>query len=405
MKDLIYRHDRSLTVLTLTLGVLMWAFAAYALNRFGGAHAWTVLIVPVLLFSVIGFLAYIFARSAAISLLRGNGIELSEDQFPELYGQFVLCCEKLSVATRPQIYVQNGNGVLNAFATWFLGRKFVVLLSSVVDAMEENSNGVRFYIGHELGHVLRHDNPILWVLRRPALCLPLMGAAFSRARESTCDLHGLACSDSREGAARSVVALAAGAARWKRVSFEGLLAQLDSTKGFWTSFHELIASYPWTGKRVIRVLHERANIPRRNPFAYILAAFVPYAGRRGAGIGFLLYVYVIGILAAIAIPAYQGYVVKATLTEAMRVAQPARDALTSYYMVNKRQPDSLESVGINESATTGITMSLGQGMILTVQTARGALVFSPALDKRGKVMWGCSGGPGVRANQLPSDCR
>jgi hypothetical protein len=215
----------------------------------------------------------------------------------------------------------------------------------------------------------------------------------------------LACSDSREGAARSLVALAAGAARWKRVSLEGVRAQLDSTKGFWTSFHELIGSYPWTGKRVIRVLHERSDIPRRNPFAYILAAFVPYAGKRGAGIGFLLYAYIIGVLAAIAIPAYQGYVARANLTAAMRVAQPARDALTIYYMANKRQPESLASIGINESAATGITMNLGQGMILTVQSARGALVFSPVLDKQGNLIWGCSGGPGVRPDQLPPDCR
>jgi Peptidase family M48 len=192
MNDLIYRHDRSLTVVTLVLGVLMWAAVAYAVIAFGGTRSLPTLIIPILLFSVMGFLAYVFARSAAIALLSGNGIALSEGQLPDLYSQFALCCDKLSIGTRPHIYVQNGNGVLNAFATWFLGRKFVVLLSSVVDAMEESSNGVRFYIGHELGHVLRHDNPIAWVLRRPALCLPLIGAAFSRARESTCDLHGLA---------------------------------------------------------------------------------------------------------------------------------------------------------------------------------------------------------------------
>jgi type II secretory pathway pseudopilin PulG len=155
----------------------------------------------------------------------------------------------------------------------------------------------------------------------------------------------------------------------------------------------------------MRVLHERPEIPRRNPLAYILAALVPYAGRLGSGIGFLLYVYVIGILAAIAIPAYQGYMVRTTLTETMRVTQPARDALTSYYMANKRQPESLESIGINENVATDITMSLGQGMNLTVQSTRGVLVFSPLLDKQGNLIWGCTGGPGLRAGQLPPDCR
>ena len=405
MSQLIYRHDRSLTIVTLVLGVSMWALVAYALAKVGGAQSLLALALAVMLFSVIGFLGYLFARSAAIALLRGNGIELSDAQFPELHAQFSQCCDRLSIRERPHIYIRNGNGVLNAFATWFLGRKFVVLLSGVVDAMDENPNGVRFYVGHELGHILRHDNPIIWVLRRPALLLPLLGAAFSRARESTCDLHGLTCSDSREGAARSLVALSAGAARWKRVSFESLRAQLNSTKAFWASFHELTASYPWTSKRVMRVLHEKPEIPRRNPFAYILAAFVPYAGRLGSGLGFFLYVYVIGVLAAIAIPAYQNYAVRATLAEAMAVSQPARDALTDYYIANGHQPDSLASVGISENVATGITLSLGQGMNLAVQSTRGALVFSPLLDKQGRLVWGCSGGPGVRAGQLPPGCQ
>jgi hypothetical protein len=34
--------------------------------------------------------------------------------------------------------------------SWLSHTAFVVLLSSVVDAMDENANGIRFYIGHEL---------------------------------------------------------------------------------------------------------------------------------------------------------------------------------------------------------------------------------------------------------------
>ena len=77
------------------------------------------------------------------------------------------------------------------------------------------------------------------------------------------------------------------------------------------SFHELVASYPWTGKRLVRVLDRTPEIPRRNPLAYLLAIFVPYAGRMGAGFGVLIYVYFVGIIAAIAIPAYQNYTVRA----------------------------------------------------------------------------------------------
>src|ERR1700688_1305 len=207
MNQLIYPRDRVLTVVTLILGVLIWVGVAYALFTFGGVRAITLSIATILIGSIAGFLGYLFTKSAFLAHLRGGGIEVSDTQLPDLQRQFVQCCEKLSIGERPSLYVQNGNGVLNAFATWFLGRKYVVLLSSVVDAMDKNPNGIRFYVGHELGHVLRHDNPIVWALRWPALLFPLIGASFSRARESTCDLHGLACSESREGTARSLIAL------------------------------------------------------------------------------------------------------------------------------------------------------------------------------------------------------
>lgn len=390
----------------MALGSLIWAFGLFALVRFGGARSIAAFSVTIAFMAIFGFIAYVFARSAVIAHLKGHGIEVSETQFPDLNDQLTQCCQALDIGKRPGAYVLNGNGVLNAFATWFLGRKFVVVLSSVVDAMEEHSNGIRFYLGHELAHVLRHDNAVLWMLRWPALRFPLIGAAFSRARESTCDLHGLACSDSHEGAARSLAALSAGARRWKAVSFEALNRQLQSASGFWMSFHELTASYPWNAKRVMRVLHEQPEIPGRNPFAYVLAAFVPYAGRLGSGIGLLLYVYVIGVLAAIAIPAYQNYTVRAGLTAAYSESLHARDELGSYYLANKRIPESLSAAGLAQNAPNGVTMSLNsKGMILTVTSKGRSLIFTPKRDSQGGIVWACGGGPGVGPGQLPPPCR
>jgi Tfp pilus assembly major pilin PilA len=355
---------------------------------------------------IIGLVVYVFARSAAIAHLKGSGVEVSAAQFSDLYGQFTQCCQKLSIGKQPGIYILNGNGVLNAYATWFLGRRYVVLLSNVVDAMEENPNGARFYIGHELAHVARHDNWVLSVLRWPALRLPLLGAAFSRARESTCDLNGLACSESREGAARSLLALAAGATRWKKASLEATRQQLAPTGGFWMSFHELTASYPWTIKRVVRTLDENPEIPRRNPFAYLLALFVPYAGRVPAGFGAILYFYFIAVLAAIAIPAYQNYTIRATLAAAVTNSQPVRDALGAYYVANQKIPTSFEAAGVDAAGAKGLELTLSpKGMVLTVKAARGTLIFVPAKDSQGNVVWRCTGGPGVQPAQLPPSCK
>ena len=189
--------------------------------------------------------------------------------------------------SKSQAYILNGNGGLNAFATKFLGTQFVVLMSDVVDAMDKHADGVRFYIGHELGH-LRMKHLSGHLLRWPALWLPLLGAAYSRARESTCDRHGLACSGSPEGAARALAALSAGAERWERLDVNAYLRQANHSSGFWMSFHELTAGYPWLTKRAARVMDTEAAMPSRSGFAYLLGMFIPYAGRLGAGFGVLM---------------------------------------------------------------------------------------------------------------------
>lgn len=406
MTQLICPRDKVLTVVTMALGSGFWIAAVVALVIFFHAAVLIGSLVTLLVAFLAAFFAYAFARSATITHLMGNGVQLSDAQFPDLYGQFSDCCKKLSPDKRPDIFVLNGNGVLNAFATWFLGSKYVVILSSVVDAMEGNASGIRFYIGHELAHTIRHDNVALSVLRWPALRLPLLGAAFSRSRESTCDLHGLACSDSSEDAARSLAALATGAGRWKSLSLPAVRLQLALASGFWMSFHELIASYPWTTKRIIRVLDENAQIPRRNPFAYVFALFVPYAGRMPAGLGVLLYVYFIAVGAAIAIPAYQTYTTKAVLTKVINDSQGAREKLSAYYAARQQVPPNLGAAGIDPAGPNGLAFSLSvKGMVLSVKSTRGTLIFVPSKDGNGAVIWNCRPGPDLPPARVPLSCR
>lgn len=406
MKDLVFPRDRALTTLSLTIGILFWLMVAVGLYKWRGPAMIGGVLVTILVAAAVTFISYLFARSAAIAHLRGNAIEVTEQQLPQLHAQLAKCCEALSISIRPSMFIQNGNGVLNAFATWFLGRKYVILLSSVVDAMDRNSDGVRFYIGHELAHIIRHDNPIVAVLRWPALRLPLLGAAFSRARETTCDLHGLACCSSRDGAARSLSALAAGARNWADISLDAYRHQLLSAKGFWMSFHELVASYPWSVKRAIRVLDEHPQIPGRNPFAYVLALFVPYAGKIGAGVGLLLYVYFIGIVAAIAIPAYQSYTARAVFAAAITESYPARTALATYYETNKQVPTTLSVAGIPSTLPNNVELQLApKGMILYVTAKVGELEFVPKLDDQGHVYWICLPGAGVRPQMVPLSCQ
>lgn len=393
MNELVYPRERTLGTLTLVLGLIFWL--CLIIGSFGTA----------LIGLALGFLLYLFAQSTLIAHIKGNGVELSEAQFPDLYAQFTSCCDRLQIKKRPQAYILSGNGSLNAFATQFLGTQYVILMSDVVDAMDAHVDGVRFYLGHELGHLsMKHLNGHL--LRWPALWLPLLGAAYSRARESTCDRHGLACSGSPEGAAQALAALSAGAERWKQLNVKAYVNQANHSSGFWMSFHELTAGYPWLTKRAARVMNTEAPMPKRNGFAYLLAAFIPYAGRLGAGFGLLMLVYIVGILAAIGIPAYHDYTTKAKVSAAIINSQNVREAIGNYYQTKHKIPTSLKALGIRLQRVDGSQLTLEPNkMVLTIKTTQGEIIFTPSLDAKGHIIWGCTNGKGIKPKQLPLSCR
>ncbi|MBC7662319.1 MAG: M48 family metalloprotease [Caulobacter sp.] len=394
MNKLVYPGERTLSALTLVIGLAFWILII--VGTVGVA----------LIGLLLGFIAYLFAQSALIAWIKGNGVKLDERQFPDLHAQFVTCCDTLQIKKRPQAYVLNGNGAINAFATRFLGHEYVVLNSNTVDAMREHPDGVAFYIGHELGH-LRMGHLTKHLLRWPGLWLPLIGAAYSRAKESTCDRHGLACSSSPDNAAIALGALAAGGHRWRQLDVAALRDQAKASSGFWMSFHELLSPYPWITKRVVRVTRDEKAVPGRHPLSYVPAVFIPYAGRLGGGFGLLMLVYIVGVLAAVALPAYQAYVTKAKVAEAISQSQPARDALVQFYTPEHHVPQTLAEAGIPQRLANGSTLVLdSKEMALTVTTPKGNLVFRPRVDEHGNLLgWDCGHEAPLRANQVPAICK
>ena len=392
----VYPRERTLGTLTLVLGLVGWLLLVVGTLGL------------VLVYLLFGFIGYLFAQSGLVSWVRGNGVLLSAQQLPDLRAQFDACCEQLGIAAqeRPEPWLLQGDGRFNAFVMRFLGRHHLVLFSDVVDAMAQHPDGVRFYIGHELGHVRqRHFTGRL--LRLPALWLPIVGAAYARACEQTCDRHGTACCSSRESAARALVALAAGGERWRDVDLAAYAAQAVLTRGFWMSFHEITGGYPWLTRRVARVLDPAVQLPQRDAVAWILACFVPYAGRFGRLGGIVMVVAVIAILAAVAIPAYADHTQREQLSQAYLAAEPARQALAEHFAKNQSAPESLEQLGVQPQLPDGSELTLdAETMVLSIQVASGGqLVFAPQENDDGTITWQCSPGIGVKPTNAPPMCR
>ena len=113
----------------------------------------------------------------------------------------------------------------------------------------------------------------------------------------------------------------------------------------------------------------------------------------------------IGILAAVSIPAYQGYINAAKLTSAVTASTPVREGLANYYLSNRKVPGTLSDANLPVQLADGSQLSLDPGsMALTVSTKHGALVFTPKIDKQGRIFWLCATGEGLTSAQLPPAC-
>lgn len=398
MNELVYRNETTLRAIALVLSIMIWLLLLF--GTFGG------LLVYLLLFALFS----IVVHSALIAHLRGNAIRINSRQMPDLYQRLYTCARKLGMQEVPEAYLVNGNGVLNAFATRFLGRSFVVLLSDVVDSMEDRPGALDFYIGHELGHLRRHHLTWSKVLA-PALFLPLIGAAYSRAREYTCDRHGLAVCEHPEDAQYGLVALAAGKRRWRAVNLADYDESAAATPGFWMSLHELVGDYPWLNKRHawLRALAEKREpkLGARNPLAYLVSLILPRVPGLGIGGGLIVIVY-IAILAAIAIPAYQSYLNRATLTVAMTDSAPYQTAVEQYATSHRAWPGSFDELGMvpfaGDQNVSGI--ALGAKGTLTVSFAKPSLhgkqlQLIPYV-RDNTIHWACGGDMPVK--WLPPGC-
>ena len=129
----------------------------------------------------------------------------------------------------------------------------------------------------------------------------------------------------------------------------------------------------------------------------------------------MIVVAIIGILAAIALPAYQDYTARAQMSEAMSLASGARTAVTEYWQSSGGWPDDNADAGLAQSTSIQGTyvLSVAVGGRTITATMRPSGVASGIQDETlqlvanqdagGSVQWTCGGD--APAKFYPSSCR
>jgi Zn-dependent protease with chaperone function len=212
---------------------------------------WIVFIVSIvgLVYGLIIGLFVFFAHVMLIGHVRGSSIKLGPQQMPELYDRVVNIAQRIGMERVPDVYLQQSGGILNAFATRFGRRRFVVLYSELVKACGDNLDALDFIIAHELGHIHRGHLNWRWFIA-PALFIPFLGTAYSRACEYTCDRYGVQASPNLKRSLDGLCILAAGPDFVSYVNKQAFVAQRDDLNTAFMKLGEWFGTHPPLAKRV-----------------------------------------------------------------------------------------------------------------------------------------------------------
>jgi type IV pilus assembly protein PilA len=129
----------------------------------------------------------------------------------------------------------------------------------------------------------------------------------------------------------------------------------------------------------------------------------------------MIVVAIVGILAAIAVPAYQTYAIRAKISEALAAAGACTTSIADYLANNATLPHTVDAAGCAGLAPTQYIESLdvldGVITVTMVTSAKlggasgGTLTMSPTLSAGNTISaWTCAPGT-IPANLLPGPCR
>lgn len=205
--------------------------------------------------------AIVIGRELLRQQVRASAILLSREQYPDVYTMMEDMAERIGLMKpfgkrkwkRLELYLQNGNGVLNAYASQASGKGFVTLYSELFSDLYANDrDGLAFVLGHELAHIqLWHTN----ILYQLSICyingIPVIGTTLSRLREMSCDHYGATLSP-RGG--KGLLLMMAGRHNYLTVNLSEFLRQAPKQQSWLAWLMQLVtATHPYMVYRIPRL--------------------------------------------------------------------------------------------------------------------------------------------------------
>ena len=127
----------------------------------------------------------------------------------------------------------------------------------------------------------------------------------------------------------------------------------------------------------------------------------------------MIVVAIIGILAAIAIPAYQDYIVRSKVTELINAAGVCKTSVAEFHQTQARMPLNDTEAGCSTSGTANSAPPTVAAGVITVAAsgslalqAPGNVVYQPVINPATNAIcaWNCAAST-VASKYLPAACR
>ncbi|PID30500.1 hypothetical protein CR983_02495 [Candidatus Saccharibacteria bacterium] len=219
---------------------------------------YVVLFAPVAL-----FLLLLFVMGRHYGQLKANSVQINKHQYPEVQQLFADMARELGFETTPELYLVNGNGSLNAYATCVPGhRDFAAIYSDILERCLKNRDmhTLKFILGHELGHI--KFNHVRWWYSALTIWMNLpvikyfFGLPLSRARELGCDKISAALTNDTSG--RALMMLSVGKYAYLDIDLDAYVREQFDKPSFWSWLSNLTNDHTVLAWRIaaIRKRHQ-----------------------------------------------------------------------------------------------------------------------------------------------------
>jgi type IV pilus assembly protein PilA len=133
----------------------------------------------------------------------------------------------------------------------------------------------------------------------------------------------------------------------------------------------------------------------------------------------MIVIAIVGILAAVALPAYQDYTIRAKLSEALATSGEAKTSVSEYFISNGVFPVNAQQAGVRTDINTKVVQSVtytgnASGGVITVDVVdtiggditatADTFLLSTTSTQGGTIQWRCKPGS-LPPKYLPANCR